>query len=93
MGLTPRQVRRLVDRYRVDGAAGLAYRHSNRVLSNRRRSVEHRAEALRPVRAHDQRYGPTLASEMLLPVAVQVEFTISKEHDITRSGDAVPYAT
>jgi hypothetical protein len=65
LGLTARHMRRLVARYWVEGAAGLAHGHRNRP-SNRRRPAEHRAEALRLVRTHYQGYGPTLASEMLL---------------------------
>ncbi len=65
LGLTTRHMRRLIERYRTQGAASLAHGHRNRP-SNRRRPAEHRAEALRLVRAHYQGYGPTLALEMLL---------------------------
>ena len=64
-GLTVRHMRRLIERYRTRGAAGLTHGHRARP-SNRRRPAAHRAEALRLVRAHYQGYGPTLASEMLL---------------------------
>ena len=65
LGLTARHLRRLIVRYRTQGPAGLTHGHRDRP-SNRRRPAEHRAEALRLVRAHYQGYGPTLASEMLL---------------------------
>ncbi len=65
LGLTARHMRRLIERYRTRGPAGLAHGHRNRP-SNRRRPAEHRAEALRLIRAHYQGYGPTLASETLL---------------------------
>ena len=64
LGLTTRHMRRLVERYRTEGAASLAHGHRSRP-SNQRRPAEHRAEALRLIRALYQGYGPTLASEML----------------------------
>jgi hypothetical protein len=64
LGLTTRHMRRLVERYRTDGAASLAHGHRSRP-SNHRRPTEHRTEALRLVRSLYQGYGPTLASEML----------------------------
>ena len=65
LGLTARHTRRLVERYRTSGAAGLVHGHRNRP-SNRRHPASLRQQALALVREHYLGYGPTLASEALL---------------------------
>jgi transposase len=64
LGLSYRQGRRLMKRYRAEGAAGLQHGHCGRV-SNQAYAAEFRASVLKRV---DERYGdfgPTLASEHL----------------------------
>ncbi|WP_198384828.1 hypothetical protein [Roseomonas sp. KE2513] len=65
LGLTARHTRRLVERHRTTGAAGLAHGNRNRP-SNRRRPASLRQQALALLREHYPGYGPTLASEALL---------------------------
>ncbi len=64
LGLTRRQVYRLLDRLRQDGAAGLVSRKRGRP-SNRRLSDAFRAEVVALVRDNYADFGPTLAREYL----------------------------
>lgn len=64
LGLSVRQLKRLVRRYRDDGAAGLASRRRGRP-SNNRLAAEVREHALQLVREHYADFGPTLAHEKL----------------------------
>lgn len=64
LGLSPRQVRRLVRRFAADGAAGLASRQRGRA-SNRRLSAATQERALALLRAHYADFGPTFAHEKL----------------------------
>jgi hypothetical protein len=64
LGLTTRQVRRLVRRYRQEGPVGLISRHRNRPSNNRLKyAVADRA--FRIIRAQYADFGPTLAAEKL----------------------------
>lgn len=64
LGLTVRQVKRLLARYRHEGDAGVVSRRRG-VPGNRRLSASLRASALAQVRQHYADFGPTLACEML----------------------------
>jgi len=69
MGLSYRQAKRLVGRYRVQGAAGLRHGSAGRA-SNRATVVRVRTQVLALVRKKysggiDERFGPTLAAEHL----------------------------
>lgn len=64
LGLSVRQVKRLVRRYRDEGAAGLASRRRGRT-SNRRLDAALREQALALVRERYADFGPTLAHEKL----------------------------
>jgi hypothetical protein len=64
LGLTSRQVRRLVRRYSQEGPVGLISRHRNRPSNNRlKAAVADRAFGL--IREHYADFGPTLAAEKL----------------------------
>jgi transposase len=64
LGLSPRQVHRLLRRYRDQGASGLAHKARGRPSNNRLRDeVQDRALAL--VRGCYADFGPTLAAEVL----------------------------
>jgi hypothetical protein len=64
LGLTSRQVRRLVRRYSQEGPVGLISRHRNRPSNNRlKASVADRAFGL--IREYYADFGPTLAAEKL----------------------------
>ena len=80
LGLSRRQVQRLVKRYEQDGAAGLAHRARGR-RSNRRLPDELREVALAVVRSSYADFGPTLACEKLgkvnLPVYVRISGSAS----------------
>ncbi|WP_428393031.1 ISNCY family transposase [Lichenicoccus sp.] len=65
LGLTARQTRRLVEKYRTRGAPSLAHALRSRP-SNRRRPAALRDQVLTLIRTQYQGYGPTLASEQLL---------------------------
>jgi transposase len=65
LGLKRRQVFRLLDRLRSDGAAGLVSRKRGRP-SNRRHSDAFRERILGIVREHYGDFGPTLAREYLI---------------------------
>jgi len=60
-----RQVKRLLRRYREDGAAGLASRHRGKRPNNAIAQATREA-ILALVRSHYADFGPTLASEKLL---------------------------
>ncbi|RQQ56613.1 ISNCY family transposase [Burkholderia stagnalis] len=64
LGVTVRQVQRLVDRYRESGAAGLASRKRGR-LGNRRLDEALARRALTIIRDRYADFGPTLACEKL----------------------------
>ncbi len=65
LGLSSRQVQRLVNRYRLEGAAGLMSRKRG-VASNRRYPGSLREYTLSLLRAQYADFGPTLAAEKLL---------------------------
>jgi transposase len=65
LGLSTRQVKRLVGRYRTAGAAGLVSRHRGRRPNNAIAAAV-RDAALTLVRTHYRDFGPTLAHEKLL---------------------------
>ena len=65
LGLKRRQVFRLLERMRSDGAAGLISRKRGRP-SNRRHSDALREQILEIVREHYHDFGPTLAREYLI---------------------------
>ena len=65
LGLKRRQVFRLLERMRSDGAAGLISRKRGRP-SNRRHSDAFREQILEIVREHYHDFGPTLAREYLI---------------------------
>lgn len=64
VGLSTRQIKRLLARYRQDGAAGLISRHIGRP-SNNRLSDALCDQAVMLIRSHYHDFGPTLACEKL----------------------------
>ena len=64
LGLTARQVRRLIQRVRAEGDAGLVHR-SRGTPSNRRHRPALKARVLRLYAKHYRDFGPTLAAEKL----------------------------
>ena len=64
LGLSERQVKRLVQAYRSDGASGLVSKRRGKP-SNRRISAEEKAHCLALVSHHYRDFGPTLAAEYL----------------------------
>ena len=64
LGLSYRQTRRVVKRYREHGAAGLVHKSRGR-LSSRARSDEFKHNVLRLYEDHYNGFGPTLAAEKL----------------------------
>jgi transposase len=64
LGLSERQVRRLVKRYREQGDVGLIHRSRGRA-SNRKTPAEVRERAVERLRGEYEGFGPTLASEKL----------------------------
>lgn len=64
LGCTERHVRRLAERYRLEGDAGLVHKSRGRP-SNRRFSDEFREEVMSLVGEHYSDFGPTLAAEKL----------------------------
>jgi transposase len=64
LGLSERQVRRLVKRYREEGDGGVIHRGRGR-LSNRRTSMGTRQRVMEQLRRDYEGFGPTLASEKL----------------------------
>lgn len=75
LGLTTRQVRRLIQRVRAEGDAGLVHR-SRGTPSNRRYRPTLKARVLRLYAKHYRDFGPTLAAEKL---AEQQAITLSAE--------------
>lgn len=65
LGLSVRQIKRLVQRYRAEGAAGLISRHRGRRPNNQIAPAV-RQEILELVRSRYTDFGPTLACEKLL---------------------------
>lgn len=65
LGLSTRQIKRLLKRYRQDGAAGLVSRHRGRKANNRL-SEEVKRKALNLLKTKYQDFGPTLAHEKLV---------------------------
>jgi transposase len=64
LGLTVRQVRRLVERYQLEGPRGLISKLRDRP-GNRRLKPEHAEEAFSILRTQYADFGPTLAAEKL----------------------------
>jgi hypothetical protein len=64
LGLTVRQVRRLVERYELEGPRGLISKLRDRP-GNRRLKPERAEEAFAIIRAQYADFGPTLAAEKL----------------------------
>ena len=62
--ITDRQFRRLLERYRREGASGLVSRRRGRP-SNNRMPADRESEALSLIREHYADFGPTLAAEKL----------------------------
>jgi hypothetical protein len=79
-GVTARQVRRLIQRVRVEGDAGLVHRSRGRP-SNGQRAPALKARVLRLYATHDGDVGPALAVEKL---AERHGIT----HDVPRPGGA-----
>jgi len=77
LGISVRQVKRLVRAYRRENAAGLVSRRRARP-SNRRISAHEQAHYLALVRTHYHDFGPTLAAEYL-----------SAHHGFTRSTETL----
>lgn len=75
LGLKRRQVFRLLDRMRAEGAAGLISRKRGKP-SNRRHSAKLREQIIAIVREHYADFGPTLAREYLIE---RHEVTVSCE--------------
>ncbi len=75
LGLSPRQVFRLLRRFRAEGASGLASRRRGRP-SNRRLPASVREAALAAVRERYADFGPTLAAEKL---AASHDIRLSRE--------------
>jgi hypothetical protein len=76
-GVTARQVRRLIQRVRVEGDAGLVHRSRGRP-SNGQRAPALKARVLRLYATHDGDVGPTLAVEKL-----------AERHGITLSAETL----
>ncbi len=64
VGLTTRQIRRLIQRVRQEGDRGLVHRGRGQP-SNRRMTARHKAQVLRLYGLHYRDFGPTLAVEKL----------------------------
>lgn len=64
LGLSVRQIKRLVQQLRVDGVAGLVSCHRGRPSNNRNDALV-RAEYLGRTQEHCPDFGPTLAHEKL----------------------------
>jgi len=77
LGITPRQVRRLIQRVRAEGDAGLVHRNRG-TPSNRRHRPALKAQVLRLYGQHYGDFGPTLAAEKL-----------AERHGITLSAETL----
>lgn len=75
LGITTRQMRRLIDRYRLEGPIGLISRHRNRP-SNRRLKEDLENQVVRILRESYPDFGPTLAAEKL---AERHQIVLAKE--------------
>ena len=75
LGMTTRQVRRLLDRYRLEGPIGLVSRHRNRP-SNRRLKEDLENQVVRILRDSYPDFGPTFAAEKL---AERHQIVLAKE--------------
>lgn len=64
LGISSRQVRRSLKRYREDGDAGLLHKSRGRP-SNRRTEAEIKEQVRALIEAHYRDFGPTLTSQML----------------------------
>lgn len=64
MGVTARQARRIIKRYRVEGLSGLISKKRGRA-SNRRLDEVAKATAIELIGSHYRDFGPTLANEKL----------------------------
>jgi len=64
LGITVRQIKRIVKRYRAEGLPGLVSKKRG-LASNRRLDETTRATAMKMVGEHYRDFGPTLASEKL----------------------------
>jgi transposase len=64
LGITVRQIKRIVKRYRAEGLHGLVSKKRG-LASNRRLNETTRATAMKMVGEHYRDFGPTLASEKL----------------------------
>lgn len=67
LGISTRQVKRLLSRYREAGAAGLASGHRGKTANNAIADAVRR-QALELVQKHYEDFGPTLAHEKLVDV-------------------------
>src|ERR1035437_9860016 len=67
MNITPRQVRRMMKRYKAEGMSGLISKKRGRV-SNHKLSEETITEAIDLIRLNYHDFGPTLAAEKLREV-------------------------
>lgn len=65
LGITPRQIRRLLKNYKSEGAEGLLSKHRGK-RSNRRHRDEFKENIMHHVQAEYSDFGPTLAAEKLL---------------------------
>lgn len=77
LGITDRQVRRILRRYRTEGDGGLIHRSRGRP-SNRRIAPEIQKRAVGLLNEHYSDFGPTLAAE-----------TLAERHDINVSKETV----
>jgi Homeodomain-like domain len=75
LGITTRQMRRLIDRYRLEGPIGLIWPHRNRP-SNRRLNEGLESRVARILRESYSDFGPTLAAEKL---AERHQIVLAKE--------------
>jgi transposase len=73
--MSVRQIRRLADRYRLEGPMGLVSRHRNRP-SNNRLEADRESQVAQILREHYPDFGPTLAMEKL---AERHQLVLAKE--------------
>lgn len=64
LGISVRQVRRMVKRYKQEGASGLAHKNRGRI-GNRALLPEKKQQVITLIKSQYQDFGPTLASENL----------------------------
>lgn len=75
LGISVRQIQRLIKRYRIEGAKGLIHKNRGRV-SNRLLPEEKRGQIVNLIKANYPDFGPTLASEKL---AERDDIVVSRE--------------